>query len=70
MVSLFTRLATGTAFIVVIAEGVEYYRGMAFPEQQWVIVPLIMIFTILAMIVHQWISMKQYVIRRIPGKGP
>ena len=60
MVSLLTRMTIATTIIVVIAEGVEYWRSLAYPEQQWFIVPLIMLFTILAIILNLWILMKRY----------
>ncbi len=63
MAGLFTRMTMATIVIVVIAEGVEYYRGLAYPEQQWFIVPLIMVFTILAITLSLWLFMKQYDIK-------
>ena len=60
MVKLFTRMAIVVIVIVVIAEGVEYWRGLAFPESQWWIVPLIMVLTILAILLNLWILLKKY----------
>jgi hypothetical protein len=60
MAGLFTRMTIAVAIIVVIAEGVEYWRGMAYPEQQWWIVPLIMFMTILAIMLNLWLLMKKY----------
>jgi hypothetical protein len=60
MVGLLTRMTIATTIIVVIAEGVEYWRSLAYPEQQWFIVPLIMLFTILAIVLNLWILMKKY----------
>jgi hypothetical protein len=60
MAGLFTRMTITVAIIVVIAEGVEYWRGMAYPEQQWWIVPLIMFLTILAIMLNLWLLMKKY----------
>ncbi len=60
MGSLFARMTVATTIIVVIAEGVEYYRGLAYPEQQWFIVPLIMFFTILALMLNLWLLLKKF----------
>ena len=60
MVGLLTRMTIATTIIVVIAEGIEYWRSLAYPEQQWFIVPLIMLFTILAIVLNLWILMKKY----------
>jgi len=59
MVGLLAKMTIATTIIVVIAEGVEYWRCLAFPEQQWWIVPLIMFFTILAIILNLWRFMKK-----------
>ena len=67
MVSLLAKMAMGTAIIVVIAEGVEYWRGLHYPEQQWFIVPLIMFFTILAITLNLWLLMRPYDIRKTGG---
>ena len=64
MVRLLAKMAVGTAIIVVIAEGVEYWRGLYYPEQQWFIVPLIMFFTILAITLNLWLLMRPYDIRK------
>jgi hypothetical protein len=64
MAGLFTRMTIMVAIIVVIAEGVEYWRGMAYPEQQWWIVPLIMFMTILAIMLNLWLLMKKYNINK------
>ncbi len=64
MKGLFTRMTIAVAIIVVIAEGVEYWRGMAYPEQQWWIVPLIMFLTILAIMLNLWLLMKKYTINK------
>ena len=64
MAGLFTRMTIAVAIIVVIAEGVEYWRGMAYPEQQWWIVPLIMFMTILAIMLNLWLLMKKYNINK------
>jgi len=58
------RTSIVTVIIIVIAEGVEYWRGVYFPSQQWFIVPLIMFFTALAIIANIWLSMKQYKINK------
>lgn len=67
MVNLLAKMAIGTAIIVVIAEGVEYWRGLHYPEQQWFIVPLIMFFTILAITLNLWLLMRPYDIRKTDG---
>ena len=64
MAGLFTRMTIAVAIIVVIAEGVEYWRGMAYPEQQWWIVPLIMFMTILAIMLNLWLLLKKYNINK------
>ncbi len=58
------RMSIATAIIVIIAEGVEYWRSLAYPSQQWIIVPLIMFFTILAIILNLWVLMRQYEISK------
>ena len=68
MVGLLAKMAVGTAIIVVIAEGVEYWRSLYYPEQQWLIVPLIMVLTILAIILNLWLLMRRYDIREINEK--
>jgi hypothetical protein len=60
MVGLLARMTIGTAIIVVIAEGVLSWRTLAYPEQQYWIVPLIMFLTILAIILNPWLLMKKY----------
>lgn len=60
MVSFFTRMSIAIILIVVIAEGVEYWRSLEYPEQQWAIVPVIMFFTILALISSLWFNLRKY----------
>ncbi len=64
MAGLFTRMTIAVTIIVVIAEGVEYWRSLAYPEQQWWIVPLIMFLTILAIMLNLWLLMKKYNINK------
>ncbi len=68
MVGLLARMTIGTAIIAVIAEGVEYWRSLYYPEQQWFIVPLIMFLTILAITLNQWLLLRQYDIQKVNGK--
>ncbi len=68
MASLLAKMAVGSAIIVIIAEGVEYWRGLYYPEQQWFIVPLIMVFTILAITLNLWLLMRPYDIRKRGGE--
>ncbi len=60
MVGLLARMTIATSVIVIIAEGVEYWRSLAYPSQQWFVVPLIMFFTILAIIANLWFLMKRH----------
>jgi TRAP-type C4-dicarboxylate transport system permease small subunit len=53
-------MTIATTIIVVIAEDVLYWRSLAYPEQQYLIVPLIMFLIILAIILNLWRLMKRY----------
>jgi uncharacterized membrane protein len=70
LVGLLARMTAGTALIVVIAEGVEYWRSLYYPGQQWIIVPLVMLFTILAITFNLWRLMRHYDIRKITENNP
>ena len=63
MVSLLTRMSIGTIIVVVIAEAVEWWHLANYPEQ-WLVVPLIMFFTVLVLIVNLWRLLLKYKISK------
>ena len=48
--------------MVAIAEAVEWWRLVNYPDQ-WFVIPLIIFFTILALIVIVWLLLKKYKVK-------